>query len=424
MKNNKTLLIITILLFSLFITTNVQADTPTYLSITLLSPNTSPARNQWALLIESELPKIGIGVSFHNSTSWAGIAQRTWAYPLISYSYIPTYAEGGYDVVFNGWSWAMDLDLTNLFDTASIHPLGGNYYQYSNSIYDNLLEDYVVEPDQVERTNIAHDMLSILYEDLPSIPIVYSRDLFGYKVGLTGIDNLLFDTSNHRPEYWDDPDDHIIKYAIPTSFMGNNIYDSESFFDWQWLQCVGGALAQREQGTHMWSPLIAKNWTIDGPLLGAEYPINITVNLDPDAKFSDGEPVLPEDVKYSYQLHMSPLVGSDEYGILASFFGNEAINPTQGNNSIEVVTNVAGGQMIFHLTKIYNFPLSILKYQILDKYKGDGTGVDELIPVYGYSILNLPPGHATIGFNLVKSCGAFQLNTFDIMNSIAGTSAG
>ncbi|MHA1203457.1 MAG: hypothetical protein ACTSSL_00745, partial [Candidatus Heimdallarchaeaceae archaeon] len=75
--------------------------------INLLSPNTNPARNQWAALMENQLPKIGIGIAFHESTGWGNIMPRTWSYPVGEdgkFDYIPTYEDGGYDILFVGWS--------------------------------------------------------------------------------------------------------------------------------------------------------------------------------------------------------------------------------------------------------------------------------------------------------------------------------
>ncbi|MHA1318040.1 MAG: hypothetical protein ACTSQ6_11055 [Candidatus Heimdallarchaeaceae archaeon] len=48
----------------------------------MLSPNTNPARNQWAALMEEQLQKIGIGIAFHESTGWGNIMPRVWAYPV------------------------------------------------------------------------------------------------------------------------------------------------------------------------------------------------------------------------------------------------------------------------------------------------------------------------------------------------------
>ena len=386
-------------------------------SINLLSPNTSAARNQWSLLMEQQLPKIGIGITFHESTGWGNIAPRTWSYPLIDYDYIPTYAEGGYDILFVGWSWDLDWDPTGLYDTASLLPLGGNHYQYSNPAYDTLLTNYLSEFDDATRIGYAHEMQEILYEDLPAICLVYPRSLFGFRSTVTGVDGLLIASSGHRAEYWDN-DDHVINYGIPADLREPNVYVAESFYDVQWMQTVYGSLVKRAQDTNVWEPQIAKNFTLGDSYLSGPYMnetrMNITVWLDPDAKFSDGEAVLPEDVKYTYQLHMSPEVASSSYSFLTLWLAD--------NDSIEIIGgapgNVAGGGLNFVLEDFYVFASFLLDYGIIDKHKGDGTGVEELYAAHGVDIFNDPVGTGDAGFNLVKSCGPFKVDSFDTVNSI------
>ena len=126
-------MVVSLFVSSVLILPNItQGDVPQFFSISLLSPNTSEPRNQWALLMETKLPEIGINVTFHESTGWGNISPRTWLYPLITFDYIPTYAEGGYDIVFVGWPNDIDWDPTGLFETSAIIPVGDNYYQYSN----------------------------------------------------------------------------------------------------------------------------------------------------------------------------------------------------------------------------------------------------------------------------------------------------
>ncbi len=112
-------------------TNNVKSIEPTapFFHISLLSPNTNPARNQWAILMENQLPLIGIGITHHESTGWANIYTRTWEYPVgVDFDYIPTYGDGGYDILFGGWSRGLDWDPTGMYDTASIVPAGDNMY--------------------------------------------------------------------------------------------------------------------------------------------------------------------------------------------------------------------------------------------------------------------------------------------------------
>ncbi|MCE7741723.1 MAG: hypothetical protein GOP50_04635, partial [Candidatus Heimdallarchaeota archaeon] len=194
-----------------------SAEVPIVFYINMLSPNTSAARNQWALLIENQFPKIGIGVAFHESTGWGNIGPRTWSYPLIDYDYIPTYAEGGYDVLFVGWSWGLDWNPRGLYDSGSIVPFGDNFYQYINPTYDAILNDYLSEMDQNAQIDYAHQMQAILYEDLPAAVLVYPKSLYGFKEGLLGIDGLLLGAGSDRYEFWDDPADGSITYAIPAN---------------------------------------------------------------------------------------------------------------------------------------------------------------------------------------------------------------
>ncbi|MCG3215422.1 MAG: hypothetical protein KAS63_01820 [Candidatus Heimdallarchaeota archaeon] len=407
-KRIMTLAIIAIFSVSIVmgVTTAQQTEINIAFSINLLSPNTSPARNQWSLLMEQTLPKIGIGITFHESTGWGNIAPRTWSYPFLDYDYIPTYSEGGYDLLFVGWSWPLDLNLQALYETTAITPNGDNHYQYSNPAYDTLLEDYMAELDTTQRLSLAKDLQEIIYEDLPGIALVYPRSLFGFKEGLVGIDDLLLASTNHRAEFWDDPDDHIIKYAIPADLREPNVYQAESFYDWQWMYPVYGCPLKRAQDSHIWEPEIASAIEVSTVI---DDKINVTVTLDSLAKFSDDSDVLPEDLKYSYELHMTPAVGSSNYGTLTYWF------PT--NSSISIVGgsggNVAGGQVLFEFSGVFNLWESIFNTQIIDK-----SEVQPLISAHGYGIFNDVPGTGNAQWSLVKSCGPFMVESYDSINSV------
>ena len=106
--------------------------------------------------MEHRLPKIGIGIDFHSTTYWSNIASRTWDYPLIEYDYIPTYDEGGFDILFNRILWSLDPDIEGMFDSASILPWDMNFYQYSNPLYDAKLQKYLVEFNQTLK-NFSHE---------------------------------------------------------------------------------------------------------------------------------------------------------------------------------------------------------------------------------------------------------------------------
>ena len=365
-------------------------------SLNLLSPNTSAARNQWSLLMENQLPKIGIGVDFHESTGWGNIGPRTWSYPMIDYDYIPSYAEGGYDILFVGWSWGLDWDPTGLFDSASLTPYGDNFYQYINPTYDELLNNYLTELDQNQQILYGKQMQAVLYEDLPDIVLVYPKSLFGFKEGLTGIDPLLLGAGVARYEYWDDPADHIVKYAIPANLAEWNTYVVESFYDTLWMQGVYGALYQRQQVSNVYEPQIAAAMPVYTDDLKS-----MAVTIDPDAKFSNGDPVLAEDVDYSIELHMTPAVGSTSYSYFNTWFAD--------NSSIYAV----GDDVVcFNMTDVNAFSLGTISFNIVDK-----STVAPLIATYGYSIFNEVPLTGNVQDGLVMSCGPFILDDFDSVSS-------
>ncbi len=118
----------------------VESNPEPFFSISILVPNTSSARPQFTTLMVEQFPKIGIGIDVFDHTGWAQITPRTWGYPG-PYP-IPPYSEGGYDILFVGWSWGFDWDPTGLYDSPAITPNGDNFYQYNNPEMDNAINSY------------------------------------------------------------------------------------------------------------------------------------------------------------------------------------------------------------------------------------------------------------------------------------------
>ncbi len=379
----------------------IGADEPQYeplFLINLLSPNTSAARNQWTLLIENQLPKIGIGVEFHESTGWGWFPTgRLWDYPLIDYDYIPTYNEGGYDVVFVGWSWDYDWDPTGLYDIPSLVPNGDNFYQYQNPDYDDKLFRYLSTHNQTLQNEMLYEMQNILYEDLPSITLIYPKSLFGFKEGIVGVNTLLLSTSGFHSEKWDDPADHVIRFAMAADLREWNPFGLESYYDSLWMQSVYGSLFRRNQISREWEAYLATDYEISSDGL------NFTVNIDPNAKFSDGSPVLAEDIAYTYELHLTPAVGSSRYSKVNTWFAN--------NNSIQVVDPHT---INFNFTALHPFAPDMMSFEIIDK-----SEIEPLITTYDYSIFIEAPLTGNVQDSLVKSCGPFMLDTFGVVNSTA-----
>jgi len=390
------LLVLCIIVFPINMIEVQSDDIPQIFSISLLTPNASHTIYHLAMLMENQFPKIGIGVDFHSTTSWANIAPRTWDYPLIDFDYIPTYDEGGYDLLFLGRTMDLDWDPTGLFDTSWSPGLGiTNFYQYVNPVYENLLDNYLSDLNPENHTYFGKQMQAILYEDLPSIALIYNRLLYGFKEGLEGIDSLLMSIGKERYEYWNDASDNIIKFAIPTNLKENNTFIQEENYDKLWMQGIYGSLFQREQITRLWEPQIAAD------IFFSEDNMNITVILDSEAKFSDGSPVLAEDVEYSYELHLTPAVGSTSYSKLSKWLAS--------NDS---VSSVGSDIVTFNLTQTNAFVHNLLTYGIIDK-----SDVQPAISTYGYSIFDEEPLTGNVSDVLVKSCGPFKLDSINYTES-------
>ena len=394
-KNKLTFLIVFILICTPFLVMGQETEIKESFRINLLSPNDERARNQFSLLIQHTLPKMGIGVSIHESTTWDNIGPRVWYYIMSGpkdYDYIPTYAQGGYDALFVKWSWDLDWDPIGVFDCTYISCLlhGDSFYQYVNPTYSSKLIQYLTEQDPVQRTIYSHELQAMLYEDLPAISIVYPRLLYGFKDSVIGIDYFLLSSSKYRAENWDDPEDNIINYALPETAKAPNVFGSTSFIDDQWMTAVYSSLFQRSQFSHEWEPVIASNYSLSSD--GRNY----TVHLDPNAKFSDGSPLLAEDVKYTYNLHMTPAVNSEHYSYFSRWLAS--------NDSIEILDSQT---LNFNLSKFSVFSRKLLSYGIVDK-----SSVEPAISTYGYSIFDETPLTGNVQDVLVKSSGPFMLENF------------
>ena len=419
MKNQKYHSILIICLIVLPLSSNLSMSKKSdevnlVFSIILLSPIDSPARCRlWPMIMQQTFFKIGIGIDFHEATSWEEIGPRTWCPPLIDWwPLVRTFAEGGYDIFFNHFYWNLDPDISDRFGGDGLIPYGNNFYQYYNPAYEVKQMQYLVELNQTLKTHYFHELQSILFEDLPAISVLYGRTLYGRRDSITGIDwDLLYDTT-HRPELWNDTEDQVIVYAIPGDLKAQNIFllkqyprdprdprdprePKIGYPDAQWMNAVYGRLFQRNQTTHYWEPEIALNYSVSSDLL------NYTVNIDPNAKFSDGSLVLAEDIEYTYELHLNPNVSSTRYDELRYWF--------EFNQSIETIDS---HKLNFNFSRFCYSPLSVLSEGILDK-----SEVEPLIASYGYSIFTEPPLAGNVTDSLVKSCGPFRLELYEPLNN-------
>lgn len=264
-----------------------------FFEVTMLCPDTNPARIEMAYTYAAELAKIGICVKEIVVTGWDFIASRTWGYEG-SYP-IPGYDEGGYDMLFVGYNFK-DFTPRGLYDSYSMPPSGSNFYQYNNPLIDSLIDDYYEAFDYSNRISIAHDILGILHDDLPSIPIINGLDIFGVNEDLQNNDMTQWTLHYDGMENWMIPFESDLHYAHPYDYNSFQIIQSATSKNMMWLGQIYDGLFYREPETRLWKPKLIESYsTIDG--------LTYQFTLKSNVVWADGMPLTTEDIVFTYELY-------------------------------------------------------------------------------------------------------------------------
>ncbi|MHA1532114.1 MAG: ABC transporter substrate-binding protein, partial [Candidatus Heimdallarchaeota archaeon] len=317
-KNKKIQLIILLTIFTLPVLTQTEftrAENPDpYFSISVLAPSTYGYT--YATLMVEQLPKIGIAVDVFDQTGWVQISPRTFEYP--GPFPIPAYSEGGFDILCIGYGWGLDIDLTELFHSRNITPNKWNFYQYDRPEMDWALGNYSQSFVLADRIQYAHDIQTLLYEDVPQATISCPQDVFPHAPNLVAEswNPLFWDTS-----YQDNTGDTEFHYGCPADFEDFHPMKTESVYDAQWTQQIYGGLVERTPE--------APYYNAYGPYAATSFSsangINYTVQLDPDLVFADGHVCNATDVEYSYDLLINPLFSQPDYSFYSQYIDNKTI---------------------------------------------------------------------------------------------------
>jgi len=327
-NNKRTSFIFLILVFltpltPLFTVTNSsQSELPDpFFYVSILAPNSGTTRAQWPVLMVEQLPKIGIGVDVFDHTGWAQISPRTWGHPG-PYP-IPTYSEGGFDILFVGWGWGLDIDLTGIFDTPSWPPNGDNFYQYSRPEMDWAMGNYSQSFVLADRIQYAHDIQALLYEDIPAATIIYRADVFLMDPNFdqNSWDGILWNSAYQDMTNWSIPGQTEFHYGCPADFEDFHTFKTESIYDAQWTQQIYGGLVERTPEApynRSYGPYACSSFSsLDG--------ITYDVQINPNLRFADGHVCNASDVEYSYDLMINPDFGHHDYDFYSRYLTNESV---------------------------------------------------------------------------------------------------
>ncbi|MFW9924047.1 MAG: ABC transporter substrate-binding protein [Candidatus Thorarchaeota archaeon] len=369
----------------------VKAANPgPFFTISVLAPNTNPARNQWATLMVEQLPKIGIGVDIFDHTNWAGISPRTWGYTAGT---IPSYAEGGYDIFFVGNGWGLDFDPTGVFTSDGwVEDGGDNYYQYASTEMDWAVGNYTQSFVFADRMEWAKEIQSIFYEDVPTICLLYETALYSHVEGLTGWDGLLWASSYEPMENWQIPGETEFHYATPADFEDFHPILYESVYDAEWLNQIYNGLVQRDAAnSYGYSPRICSDFSsTDG--------LTYSINLKPNVKWGDGTPLTVDDIIYSYQLYVTPGLGHSTYSYNTNYWNNDSI------------TKISDTEMTITFLQPYVFMDGLLSALLLPEHIWGSIAPED----HGAQAIEWAKNNPE---NII-GCGPYKLASYDATNQV------
>ena len=264
-----------------------------FFSIAILAPNTSSSYSPWPTILLEQLPKIGINVSTFDFTGWSQISPRTWSYPG-PYP-IPTYDEGGYDVLMIFWTFGLDYNPLGLLNSDAITPNGDNFYQYSSFEMDNIIYNYTEAFTFDDRFDLAEDMQLVLYEEQPSIALMYDKEMYVHDEDLTGWKSLLWHLAQEPMIEWQIPGKNELHYATPEIlfYFHPMICDD---FDFKWLHQIYNGLTERDSNSrNTFGPWLAQ-------LITSSDGITYDVQIKKEACWADGTNLTTDDIIYNYWL--------------------------------------------------------------------------------------------------------------------------
>ncbi|MBD3193189.1 MAG: hypothetical protein GF308_21325 [Candidatus Heimdallarchaeota archaeon] len=320
---------------------------PAFFNVTLIVPDNIPERIQWANMIKTQLELIGIGVTIDYQSLY-DIVNMLYSYP--GPFPIPTHSGGGYDLVLIGiLQTSPTWRPTEMFGSDYIVPNGFNHYQYSSTDFDNTLLLHNTSCYTFIRRPYIEELQEILFEDLPSIPVVYPRYAYPMLNTIHPEDLCLWLNDLQPMDQWTDDNDGTLMYATPGPFQSYHPYFINSYYDRQWLYQIYDSLAYVKNCTRQgYYNRIAVSYKMYGCT-------HCLVEIDNNAKWADGTNLTADDVIFSYQAMMNPTVGTEYQWI------NEYLNPN-------LIQASDPRTVLFNLTKPYHLIENILSLPLIPKH--------------------------------------------------------
>lgn len=190
-------------------------------------------------------------------------------------------------------------ELNNLFNSSNTDPGQGNYSGYENPELDELMGNYLGEPDPDTRIDQSHEIQQILMDDVPTMPITQMPQAAIYNSNQ--VSNWQADLANGFNSYWTminlemEGDEDTLKGYWPETLSTMNVlgHNDESKHVYQFNMMYDFLVQLNDNAEPDPEVSLATDWErVDETTM--EYTIRT------DHSWHDGEDLTAEDVAFSY----------------------------------------------------------------------------------------------------------------------------
>ena len=292
----------------------------TLFRINLSVPSTNPSRQAWSEVIADNMREVGIDVN-RVIQDWGTIYDRALDAPPEIVG--KTFDDGGFDMLFVGYAMSIDPDPFALYDSSQVPP-GQNYYVWENAENDRLGKLIKETADEHQRLEYVKEWQKLAYEELPSIPILYTRETVVFDpTALVGdpFEILHYPVWPGVSEWKMNPSTTqktiVLAQTGPAPEEGLNPWVTTSYYDLTVYGAVFDSLTRHENlDTLAVIPSLAESWEV------ASDGKTWTVNLREGVMWHDGVEFTAEDVKFTYTAAMADDLASNAGAFVKQIIGS------------------------------------------------------------------------------------------------------
>jgi len=298
------------------------------LHLTLLVPTSNPARRAYAAIIQNSLQCLGMDVSRVELPFSPNIYDRALTPPTSNVGF--TFDQGGFDILFVGQNLGIDPDPWSLYHSSQFAPTGQNYYLFNNPQNDNLTNLIKTTLDRTTRLNYVQQWQVLAYNEQPSIPIFYDKEVLAFGSGYPNAHSTF--TTYHYPAW--PPIEHLNTTKSTPSFTlaetgqapGQGVIPelSTSYYDLAISGEIFNSLALRNDTlTKTMIPALASGVPQSPGWTSSPDGKTWDVTLRPSVTWTDGLPFTSTDVKFTFDLYQDSKFASPTGAFVSGIVGGK-----------------------------------------------------------------------------------------------------